>query len=79
MYGADELAGIASGEVGAAYGSGEEGVSGQEEGVVGEVEAGAALRVAGGVEDLPAKACDRYGLAVFEAGVGGVDFRGGGA
>ncbi len=42
--GGEELAGVAAGEVGAADGAGEEGVSGQEEGLVGEVEADAALR-----------------------------------
>ena len=51
MDGVDELAGVASREVGAAYGSGEEGVSGDEERLGGEVEAGAALGVAGGVKD----------------------------
>ena len=33
--GGEELAGVASGEVGAAYGAGEEGVSGEEEVLVG--------------------------------------------
>ena len=51
MNGGEELAGVATGEVGAADGAGEEGVSGQEEGLVGEVEADAAFGVAGGVED----------------------------
>lgn len=51
VNGAEELAGVASGEVGAAHGAGEEGVAGEEEGLGGEVEAEAALGVAGGVED----------------------------
>ncbi len=49
--GREELPGVASGQVGAAYGAGEEGVSGEEEGLVGEVEADGAFGVAGGVED----------------------------
>ena len=51
MDGVEELLGVASGEVGAAYGAGEQGVSGDEEGLVGEVEAAAALGVAGGMDD----------------------------
>lgn len=49
--GAEELAGVAAGEVGAADGVGEEGVTGEEEVVLGEEEAEAAGGVAGSVED----------------------------
>lgn len=49
--GVDEGAGVAAGQVGAADGSGEEGVAGEEEILGGKVEADAALGVAGGVED----------------------------
>ena len=49
----EELAGVAAGEVGAADGAGEESVSGEEEGLVGEVEADGAFGVAGGVEMMP--------------------------
>ena len=63
--------GVASGEVGSAYGAGEEGVSGEEEGLVGEVEADAALGVAGGVEDGAGEAGDGDGVAVVEVVVGG--------
>lgn len=51
MDGLDELPGVASGEVGAAYRASEEGVPGEEQGLLGEIEADAALGVAGGVED----------------------------
>ena len=49
--GVKKFAGVASGEVGAAYGAGEESVSGQEEGLVREVETDGAFGVAGRVED----------------------------
>ena len=51
MDGVQQLAGVASGQVGAADGAGEESVSGDEEALLGKVEADAALGVAGGVED----------------------------
>ena len=51
VNGIEELPGVAAGEVGAADGAGEEGVSGEEEVVVREVEAEAAGCVAGSVED----------------------------
>ena len=69
--GGDELAGVAAGEVGATYGAGEEGVAGEEEGLVGKIEADAALGVAGGVEDGAAEAGDGDKLAVVEGVVGG--------
>ena len=75
----DELVGVAAGEVGAAHGAGEECVSRDEEGVVGEVEAGAALGVAGGVEDGGGEAGDGDGLVVGEVGVGWGDLGGGDA
>jgi hypothetical protein len=79
VYGGDELAGVAAGEVGAAYGAGEEGVSGEEEGLVGKVEADAALGVAGGVENGAGEADDGDALAVVEGVVGGRDLGGGDA
>jgi hypothetical protein len=83
--GGEEFVGIASGEIGAAHGAGEEGVSGEEEGLVGEVEADGALGVTGGVEDGAGEACPvefgvgSYGdeFAVVE-GVVGVSDDGGG-
>ena len=72
----DELAGVASGKVGAAYGAGEEGIPGEEEGLLGEVEADAALGVAGSVEDASGEAGDGDDLVVVEGVVGGWDFRG---
>ena len=75
----EELAGVAAGEVGAADGAGEEGVSGEEEGLVGEVEADAAFGVAGGVEDGAGDAGDGDEFAVCEGVVGWVDLGGGDA
>ncbi len=85
--GAEELFGVAAGEVGAADGVGEEGVSGEEEVVVGEVETEASLRVAGGVEDGSGEAglvtlgggSDGDDAAVGGAEVGGGDVGGGDA
>jgi hypothetical protein len=77
--GGEELVGVAAGEVGAADGAGEEGVSGEEEGLVGKVEADAALGVAGGVEDGAAEAGDGDEFAVVEGVVGGGDLGGGDA
>jgi hypothetical protein len=74
--GLEELPGIASGEVRAAYGAGEEGVSGEEERVLREVQAGAALGVAGGVEDGAGEADDADALVVSEVGVGWGDLGG---
>jgi len=82
---AKKLVGLASGEVGAAYGSGEEGVSGQEEMLVREVEADGAFSVTGSVEDGAGEALsallgtgpDGDELAVVE-GVIGVGDGGGG-
>ncbi len=47
----NDLLGVASREVGAAYAAGKEGVAGDQEGLIWEVEAGAALGVAGSVQD----------------------------
>lgn len=74
--GGEEFAGVASGEVGAADGAGEEGVSGEEEGLLREVEADATFGVAGGVEDGAGEAGDGDDLAVVEGVVGGKDFGG---
>jgi hypothetical protein len=79
VYGGDELAGVAAGEVGSAHGAGKEGVSGEEEGVVGEVEADTALGVAGGMEDGAGEADDGDAFAVVEGVVGGRDLGGGDA
>ena len=79
MDGLEELFGVASGKVGATHGAGEEGVSGDEEGVVRQVEAGAALGVAGSVEDRGGQAGDGDGLVVDEVGVGRSDLGGGDA
>ena len=77
--GLDQLAGVASGQVCAAYRTGEEGVPGEQESLLGKVEADAAFRMAGGVQDGAGQAGDGYGLAMFEAGVGWSDFGGGDA
>jgi hypothetical protein len=71
--GGEELAGVAAGEVGAADGAGEEGVSGEQEGLVGDVEADAAFRVAGSVEDGAGDARDGDEFAVIEGVVWRVD------
>jgi hypothetical protein len=78
--GGEELVGVAAGEVSAADGAGEKGVSGEEQGLVGKVETDAALGVAGGMEDGAAEAGDGDELAVIEGVVGGGgDFGGGDA
>jgi hypothetical protein len=74
--GGNELAGVASGKVGAAYGASEEGVAGKEEGLLGEVEADAALGVAGSMEDGTGEAGDGDDLVVIEGVIGVGDFRG---
>jgi hypothetical protein len=71
--GVQELVGVASGKVGAADGAGEESVPGEEEFLVGKVEADGAFGVSGGVEDGTRKPGDGYALAVFEGGVGTED------
>jgi hypothetical protein len=76
-----ELAGVAAGEIGAAYGAGEEGVSCEEKGLVREVKADGAFGVAGGVEDGACEArstalgggSDGDEFAVVEGVVGGLD------
>ena len=78
---ADELAGVAAGEVGSAYGAGEESVAGEQQGLVREIEADAALGVAGGVKDGAGEAglvllgvgSDGDGFAVVEGVVRGGD------
>jgi hypothetical protein len=75
MDGTDELFFVTSGEVCSAYGTCEEGVSGDEQGLVREIKARAALGVAGGVEDYAGETGDGDGLVVGEVGVGRSDFR----
>ena len=65
------LFGVAAGQVGSAYGACEEGVSRDEEGMVGDVKATAALGMAGGVDDGSGETDDGDGLAVFEVFIGG--------
>ena len=87
MDGGEELAGVASGKVGAAYGASEEGVSGQEEVLGREVKADRAFGVAGRVKDVAGEAgsaafgCGTDGdeFAVFESVVGFADGWGGDA
>ena len=81
--GADEGRAVAAGKVCAADGTGEEGVAGEEEILLGEIEADAALGVAWGVEDAAgegwcfvADGSDGDELAVVEGVVGRADFRG---
>jgi hypothetical protein len=77
--GVEEFAGVAAGKVGAADGAREEGVSGEEEGLLGKVEADAAFCVAGSVEDGSGEAGDGDDFAVVEGVVGRGDFGGGDA
>jgi hypothetical protein len=79
VNGGDELVGVAPGKVSAAYRTGEEGVTGEEEGLLGEVETDAALGVAGGVEDGAGEVGDGDDFVVVEGVVGGGDFGGGDA
>ena len=69
----EELFRVASGEVGAADGTGEESVSGEKEGLVGDIETDAAFGVAGGVEDGAGEAGDGDEFAVVEGVVRSVD------
>jgi len=77
--GGNELAGVASGEVGAAYGSAEECVSCEKECLLGEVEADTALGMAGGVEDGAGEAGDGDDFTVVEGVVRGGNLGGGDA
>ena len=72
--GLDKFPGIAAGKVGATYGTGEEGVAGEQELLLGKIEADAAFSMTGSVENRAGEACDGDKLAVFEAGVGRSDF-----
>ena len=83
MDGAEKHGAVAPGEIGAADGAGEEGVAGEEEVLGGEVEADAALGVAGGEEDVAGEGwwpvvdgSDGDDAAVLEGVVGRVDFGG---
>ena len=77
MDGAQELLGISSGKIRSADGTGEESVSGDQEGMVGKVEADAALGVAGGVEHGSRDARDRQDLAVAKRSIRWGDLGGG--
>ena len=79
MEGAEDLAAVSAGEVGAADGAGEERVAREEQVFRREVEADAALRVSWGVEDMGGVAGDAGGGAVFGARVGRNDFGSGDA
>ncbi len=72
----EELARVASGEVRTAYRAGKEGVSGDEEGVVGKIEAGAAFRVSWGMKDGSAESDDADGEVIAEVGIGRGDLGG---
>jgi hypothetical protein len=75
----EELASVSSWEVGTADGAGEEGVSGEEESLVGKVEADAAFSVAGSVEDGSGETGYGDEFAVVEGVVRVGDDRGGDA
>ncbi len=72
--GLDELLRIAAGKIGTSYGAGEEGISGEQESLLGKVKADAAFSVTGSVENRAGESCDRDELAIFEFGVGRSDF-----
>lgn len=72
--GVDDLAGVATGQVGAADGACEERVSGDEEIERRKVEADAALGVAWGVDDFSGKRFEADTHAVLKAGVWGFGF-----
>jgi hypothetical protein len=74
VEGAEDLFAVAAGQVSAADGASEEGVSSEEEIFRREVEADAAFSMAGSVEDAGSVAGDADGGSVFEGGVGGKDF-----
>src|SRR5271170_406872 len=75
--GAEELVGVASGQIRATDRAREEGVSSEQEGLGGEVEADGALSVSGSVEDGAGEGSfartDGDELAVIEGVVRGVD------
>jgi hypothetical protein len=64
--GGQNLAGVATGEIGAADGAGEEGVSGEQKGMDWKVEADAAFGVTGGVDDGAGETGDSDEFALFE-------------
>ncbi len=72
----DDLTTVAAGQVGAAYAAGEQGIACDEQIEWSEVQADAALGVAGGVNDLGWIGVQADFEAVLEAGVGGLGFRG---
>lgn len=53
MDGLNQFPSIASGKIGATYGTGKKCVSGEQQGLLGEVKADATLSMAGSVEDSP--------------------------
>jgi hypothetical protein len=77
--GAQKLASVSSGEVGAADGAGEECVPGEKERLGRDVETDAAFSVAGGMDDGAGEAGDGDELAILEGVVGGRDGGGGDA
>lgn len=60
-----DLLSVAAGQVGSAYGAAKEGVSGDENGLIRDVEAAAALGVTWSVDDGAGESDDGDGLAVF--------------
>ena len=74
---ADEGGAVAAGQVGTADRAGKEGVAGEEQILGGQMQADAALGVAGCVEDVTAQARNGDDAAVFEGVVGRVDVGGG--
>ncbi len=68
--GLEQGSGIAAGQVGASDRAGEESISGDEKGMVGEIEATAAFGVAWGVDDGAAEAGDGDNLAVLKIVIG---------
>ena len=66
----EKLVGVAAGKVGAAYGAGEEGVSGDQKFLVGEVEAELPWVWPGVWRTVAVRPCDGDGLVVGEVGVG---------
>ena len=73
VNGGEELAGVAPREVGATDGASEEGVSGEEDGLIGEVKADAAFGVAWSVKDGASDAGDGNEFAVLEGVVWSMD------
>ena len=75
----EEAAVVATGEVGASDRASEEGVAGEQKGVLREVDTEAAFGVAGGVEELGVESAGGEALAVSGGVVGRLDGGGGNA